>query len=145
MLGRVIATDPSFAEWSARLRNEIELTRIVRRHLPRPIADRVRVSGAADGVLELAASAGAIAAAVRQRAPQLRASLARAGRDFTEIRVRVQVAGIGAIEKKPTPRQWDTADAAPLFELADRLPDGPLKAALAGWSRRARGRSPRML
>ena len=92
------------------------------------------------GVLELAASAGAIAATLRQRAPDLRAALARDGCDFTEIRVRVQVAGMTGSAQKPVPRQWDSARAAPLFELADGLADGPLKAALARWSRRARGR-----
>ncbi len=98
------------------------------------------MSDARHGVLELAASAGAIAATLRQRAPQLRESLAREGFDFAEVRVRVQVAGAGSIQRKAALRQWDTADAAPLFALADRLPDGPLKAALARWSRRARGR-----
>ncbi len=100
----------------------------------------MRVTEARGGVLEIAAGAGAIAATLRQRAPDLRAALARDGWDFTEIRIRVQVAGLAVTTGKPQPRQWDSRDAAPLFELADRLPDGPLKAALTRWSRRARGR-----
>lgn len=116
------------------------MTRLVRKHLPRPIAERVHVTDAHDGVLELAATAGAIAATLRQRAPDLRAALARDGCDFTDIRVRVQVATRRESDQKSVRRQWDSASATPLFELAGRLPDGPLKAALTRWSRRARGR-----
>ena len=100
----------------------------------------MRVTEARGGVLEIAAGAGAIAATLRQRVPGLQVALARDGWDFTEIRVRVQVAGVTAATAKPQSRQWDSRDATPLFELADRLPDGPLKDALAQWSRRARGR-----
>lgn len=139
-LARVFDADATLAQWSARHREEAALTRLVRRHLPRPIAERVHVSNAGDGVLELAASAGAIAAAVRQRAPDLRSALARDGRHFVEVRVRVQVAG-SAIAREIVPKQRrDSSGASPLFELADRLPGGPLKDALRRWSRRARGR-----
>ena len=139
-LARVLQSEAQFAEWTTRYRQEAALTLLLRKHLPRPIAERIRVTDTRAGVLELAASAGAIAATLRQRAPELRAALARDGCDFTEIRVRVQVAGIAGPTQKPLPRQWDSASAAPIFDLADRLPDGPLKAALTRWSRRARGR-----
>ena len=116
------------------------MTQLLCKHLPRPIAERVRVTDCRDGVLELAANAGAIAATLRQRAPELRLALARDGVDFVEVRVRVQVAAIaGARDKRPL-HQWDSRHATPLFDLADRLVDGPLKTALARWSRRARGR-----
>ena len=65
---------------------------------------------------------------------------ARDGYDFAEIAVRVHVAAAAHVEQKALKRQWDSAEATPLFELADRLPEGPLRAALARWSRRARGR-----
>jgi hypothetical protein len=139
-LAAVLESDARFADWSARRRQEVELTRLLRKHLPRPIADRVRVADARDGVLELAASAGAIAATLRQRAPDLRTSLARDGLDFQEIRVRVQVAALTSARVAPTQRPWDSRDATPLFDLAERLDDGPLKAVLSRWSRRARGR-----
>jgi hypothetical protein len=139
-LAGVLQSEPELAGWTARHRREAELTLLVRKHLPRPVAERIRVAGTREGVLELAAGSGAIAAALRQRAPDLRLSLARDGWDFTEIRVRVQVAPrSGEITKTPK-HQWDSREAAPLFALADRLPDGPLKAAIARWSRRARGR-----
>ena len=135
----MLESEAAIVGWTARHRREVALTRVVRNHLPRPIADRVQVSDARDGRLELAAAGGAIAAALRQRTPALRAALARDGYDFLEIAVRVHVAAAHA-EQKASKRQWDSAEATPLFELADRLPEGPLKAALARWSRRARGR-----
>ncbi len=136
----VLQSEPDLAGWTARRRREAELTLLVRKHLPRPIAERVRVTGTREGVLELAAGSGAIAAALRQRAPDLRLSLARDGCDFTEIRVRVQVGPNPDARDKTTKHQWDSREAAPLFALADRLADGPLKAAIVRWSRRARGR-----
>ena len=139
-LARVFAADTRIAAWAARLKEETALTVLVRRELPRPLADRVRVTGIRGGTLELATSAGAVAAAVRQRTPDLIVALRREGCDFTEIRVRVQVAGAGAPPQKPLSRQLDTRSSA-MFDLAARLPDGPLRQALDRWSRRARGRS----
>lgn len=136
----MLQSDAQFAEWTARHRREAELTLLLRKHLPRPIAERVRVTDARAGVLEVAAGAGAIAATLRQRAPDLRAALARDGWDFTEVRVRVQVSGAAGAVAKPPARQWDSTTAARVFELVDRLSEGPLKSALARWSRRARGR-----
>jgi hypothetical protein len=139
-LARVLDADARLAEWAARHRDEQALTRLVRTHLPRSIGERIRVTDARNGVLELAASAGAIAAAVRQRAPDLRTALAHDGHRFAEVRVRVQVCGAALVAERAPKRQWDSRDASPLFELADRLPAGPLKEALRRWSRRGRGR-----
>ncbi len=139
-LAGVLQSEPELAGWAVRRRREAELTLLVRKHLPRPIAERVRVTGTREGVLELAAGSGAIAAALRQRAPDLRLSLARDGCDFTEIRVRVQVGPNPDARDKTTKHQWDSREAAPLFALADRLAEGPLKTAIVRWSRRARGR-----
>ena len=140
LLASVLASDGQFAEWTARQRREAELTLHVRRHLPRTIAERVRVTDWRDVVLEIAATAGAIAATLRHRAADLRSALARDGIDCHEIRVRVQVVGVGGVRDKGAARRWDSRNATPLFELGERLADGPLKAALARWSRRARGR-----
>jgi hypothetical protein len=139
-LARVFAADTRIAAWTARLKEEAALTALVRRQLPRPLADRVRVTGVRSGTLELATSAGAVAAAVRQRTPDLIAALRREGCDFTEIRVRVQVASAAPPMQKTLGRQMDTRASA-LFDLGGRLPDGPLKSALDRWSRRARGRT----
>jgi len=139
-LARVLETDAQFADWTARHRREAALTRSLRAHLPRAIGERVRVTDTRNGVLEIAAGAGAIAATLRQRLPDLRAALLREGWDFVEMRVRVQVAGMSQPVRKVAERQWDSRSAAPLFKLADDLAEGPLKTALMRWSRRARGR-----
>jgi hypothetical protein len=112
----------------------------VRRHLPRALAERVRAAGVHDGVLELMASGGAIAAALRQRATALPEALRREGIPVTSVRVRVAITTSAAPPERPPGRTLDVAAAAPLFELAARLPSGPLRDALARWSRRARGR-----
>jgi hypothetical protein len=137
---RVLDGDPRLAEWTARQRDEAALTRLVRAHLPRSIGERVRVTGAQDGVLEIATSAGAIAAALRQRVPALRSTLAREGRPFVDVRVRVQVTGPSLAEEKRARPVFDGRAASPLFDLAEHLADGPLREALRRWSRRARGR-----
>lgn len=139
-LARVFETDPRIAAWTTRLKSEVALTTIVRRQLPRALAERVRVTGAREGLLELAVAAGAVAATVRQRSPDLAAALRREGWDFTEIRIRVQVRGEPAPERKIVARQMDS-EAASLFGLAATLRPGPLRSALDRWSRRARGRA----
>jgi hypothetical protein len=137
-IARVLQRDPKIGSWTARMKQDEALTLLVRRHLPRPLAGRVRVVGSRDRVLELAVEAGAVATVVRQRVPDLTSALRREGADFTEIRIRVQVRTAGN-PSKPLPRQLDTRAAA-LFDLGERLPEGPLKSALSRWSRRARGR-----
>ncbi|HKP66209.1 MAG TPA: DciA family protein [Casimicrobiaceae bacterium] len=139
-IANVLKSEAGFTDWTARAALEADLTKRVRRHLPRTLADRVRVTEWRDGVLELAATAGAIAATLRQRATDLRLALARDGIECREIHVRVQVAGVAMSRERRAPRAWNSADAKPMFELGERLPDGPLKAAIARWSRRARGR-----
>ncbi|HSC24186.1 MAG TPA: DciA family protein [Casimicrobiaceae bacterium] len=139
-LARVLEMDADLARWTARYREEVALTSLVRSHLPRALGERVRVSDARNQVLELAAGAGAIAAALRQRAPELRAALAHDGHPFAEIRVRVDVAGSTVASPAAQRPPWDSRAAAPLFDLADRLPAGPLQHAIRRWSRRARGR-----
>jgi hypothetical protein len=139
-LSSVFENDATIAEWTTRRRHEQRLTMLVRRCLPRSIGERVRVRDARGGVLELLATAGAIATAVRQRLPELRATLAREGLAFRELRVRVDVMALPPAPETQRPQPWDARSAAPLFDLGDRLAPGPLKDALRRWSRRARGR-----
>jgi hypothetical protein len=136
-LQHILATDQVLAAWDARRRREAMLTAIVRRHLPRPLAERIRVAEERGTELNLIADAGAIAAIVRQRAPDLIAELHREGCEFTSIRVRVQVARAARDSKKPVKKQFDRRVLRPLAALAQQLPAGPLKAALARFLRRA--------
>jgi hypothetical protein len=136
-LQRILAADPALAAWDARRRREAALTAIVRRHLPRPLAERIRVADEKGLELNLIADAGAIAAVARQRAPDLLAELQREGCEFTSIRVRVQVAAAPARSEKILAKQIDRNAMRPLATLARDLPPGPLKTALARFLRRA--------
>ena len=134
---QILADDATLRQWDERRRRLEGLSGIVRGFLPRPLAERVRVTAAEDRELTLAADAGASAAIIRQRTPDLLAGLQREGWDFTEIRVRVQVRSEPAPVKKARPNQVDRAHLRPLTRLARELPDGPLKAALGRFLRRA--------
>jgi hypothetical protein len=136
-LRQILDADPTIAGWDARRRREAELTGFVRRQLPRPLADRVRVADAEGHELQLAVDAGAIAAIVRQRTPDLIATLRRDGWQFTGIRVRVQVRITPQIQRKVDVNQPDKESLRPLAGLARKLPAGPLKNALARFLRRA--------
>ena len=136
-LQRVLEADPALRSWADRYRREQALTGALRRHLPRPLAERVRVIDARGPELVVAAEAGAIAAVVRQRGPDLVAALAREGFEFSGIRLRVQV-GTAAepVRKRPT-KQLDRDSLRPLARLARELPAGELRTALARFLRRA--------
>ena len=136
-LQRILAADPVLAAWDARRRRESALTAILRRHLPRPLAERIRVADDRGPELNLIADAGAIAAVTRQRAPDLLAELRREGHEFTSIRVRVQVATASPKADKTFIKQMDKSAMRPLAGLARSLPAGPLKTALARFLRRA--------
>jgi len=139
-IARLFERDPQIASWAARIQQEAALTAVIRRVVPRPLAERVRVAGARGSVLELAVAAGAAATVVRQRTPDMTMALRREGWNFTEIQIRVQV---GAAERRPGKKLSYQADANsldPVFRLADRLGDGPLKQSLKRWRRRMHGR-----
>jgi len=113
------------------------MTAAVRLLLPRALADRVRVADAATDRLILAVPAGAIAAVIRQRLPDLLAGLRREGLHFTQIEVRVQVKTYPGPQPKKATNQAPRANAAPLRALADDLPAGPLRDAVARLARRS--------
>lgn len=138
-LALVVSEDATLAAWHARLQQENLLTAIVRRHLPRALADRVRVAETGLGTLTLAVAAGAVAAVIRQRTPDLLSGLRREGWDFTELRLRVQVGVAGREQDKPLSVQRPRFDSAPLHRLARSLSDGPLKRAVLNLARRAGG------
>jgi hypothetical protein len=104
--------------------------------LPRALADRVRVAEAGTQILVLAVPAGAVAAVVRQRSPDLLAGLRREGLHFTQIEVRVQLATGLPATRKINSNQGNRVDSAALRELAGRLPAGPLREAVLRLARR---------
>lgn len=126
-LARVIETEPHLAVWLRRHQREAALTRAIRAHLPRLIADQVRVTDSKDGQLELTVPSGALATAVRQRIPELLVSLSH---DFNGIRVRVQPLTAQKSSQMPTSRRPPPTSPS-LQALARDLPDGKLKTALS--------------
>ena len=135
-LSRVLAADTRIAAWYERSERDARVTAAVRRSLPRAFADRVRAAETSTATLELAVSAGAIAAVVRQRTPDILASLRREGWDFTELRVRVQVSGAAADPRKVDKIQRDRVNKVPLGQLVQTLPPGPLRNAVERLIRR---------
>lgn len=135
-LHAVLADDALLADWQARMQRENRLTTAVRRLLPRALAERVRVLEAVPPLLLVAVPAGAVATAVRQRSPDLLAGLRREGMHFTQMEVRVQVRGMAAPEDKTVHNQLSRITAAPLRDLAERLPPGPLRDCVARLARR---------
>jgi hypothetical protein len=135
-LARVLSDDAQISAWYDRMSQEMRLTAAVRRLLPRALADRVRVAEAAPEALTLAVAAGAVAAVVRQRSPDILAGLRREGLDFTELRVRVQVKVAAQPQHKPVNNQKNRVDSIHLRQLAATLPPGPLKAAVERLVRR---------
>ena len=135
-LSRVLATDTLIAAWYQRSEREARGTAAVRQCLPRAFADRVRAAETSTSTLVLAVAAGAIAAVVRQRSPDVLASLRQRGWDFTELRVRVQV-GVGPQETgKLNKIQRDRVDTVALGRLARTLPSGPLRVSIERLMRR---------
>ena len=135
-MARILAADATIAAWHTRARAEAELTAAVRRHLPRALAERVRVAEIANATLTLATSTGTVAAVVRQRLPTILGELKREGCNFTEIRVRVQVRVDAPELAKSLKIQRERANTAPLRRLAENLADGPLKTAVLRLARR---------
>lgn len=80
-------------------------------------------------ILTLAANNGAIAAKLRQLAPELTRQLQNLGCEVTGIQVRVQVT-LPAAENTLPPPQLSATGRKRLIELAVELPDSPLKSAL---------------
>ena len=122
--------------WHERMERENRLTTAVRRLLPRALADRVRVAEAEPPTLALAVPAGAVAAVVRQRSPDLLAGLRREGWDFTQFVVRVQVGTGVPSYTKVNKNQSHKLNPAPLRQLASELPPGPLRDAVQRLARK---------
>ncbi|MEP6658068.1 MAG: hypothetical protein ABJC33_12580 [Betaproteobacteria bacterium] len=135
-LRQIIAADAVLAGWQERRAREETLTTLVRRHLPRQLGERVRATQLGSGEIELVVAAGAVAAALRQRAPDLLAALIGEGAQCNGIKVRVQVAAGAPPEPKIARKALAKGSLIPLAALTRGLPDGSLKAALARLLRR---------
>lgn len=135
-LSGILAGDAQMAAWHERMRRESRLTAAVRRGMPRALAERVRVVQAEPPLLILAVPSGAVAAALRQRSPEILAGLRREGVNFTDLRVQVQLGQALGPKAKVEPGQRVRVNTAPLKALAEDLPEGPLRAAIERLARR---------
>lgn len=136
-LGSIFERDATVAGWTARRRRDESLQDLLRRELPRQLADRLRIADATGSELLLSADVGAVAAMVRQRAPDLVAALRRGGWEFAAIRVRVRVRTVPMSGRTTAVVQPDRGSLRALAELARALPVGsPLKAALTRFVRK---------
>lgn len=135
-LARILESDTAVAGWNARRRQDEQLSAILFRQLPRQLASRIRIADATGAELVLFADVGAVAAMLRQRAPDLISALRAAGWTFDAIRVRVRVRVTAKVAPGRSAAQPDRTHLRPLAELARALPTGsPLKAALTRFVR----------
>lgn len=107
----------------------LALQRLYERLTPPSLTRASRVVAAEQQTLVLAADNGAVAAKLRQLAPQLAGQFQNAECEVTRIQVRVQVA-IPPTRRARAPMQLSAAGRERLVELAGELPDSPLKSAL---------------
>ena len=129
-LQQIFKGESTFDDLLQRHRREAALQDRIRRALPPALAKHVAVIDARSAELELGAASGAVAALLRQRAPDLRVALAREGFEFTGIRVRVQARLARESPPKSPTKQLDSSSAAMLMSLAAKLGQSPLGDAL---------------
>lgn len=134
-LGRIFEADAKLAAWNDRRRQEAALLAALRRQLPRTVAEQVAIAGVEGSTLIVAVASGALASVLRQKTPELATGLKREGWQFSRIQVRTQPRSMPMSWEKKLSRQWDSQSRVPMAALCSRLPEGPLKAALARFLR----------
>ncbi|MGB7596497.1 MAG: DciA family protein [Gallionella sp.] len=92
-------------------------------------ASQAQVLGLQHGTLSIAVANAAVAAKLRQMAPQLVAGLQSRGCEVSGIRVKVQVS-FDRLRPRPAPHKLSKTAQNALNELSRNLGDSPLKFAL---------------
>jgi hypothetical protein len=130
--GELFGTTETLKALKARVRRLAELQSLYVRTAPRELAGSSRVKGCRAGTLFVFADNAAVAAKLKQLAPRLLVAIRENEPEINQIRIEVQVGGRQGVSgaksrKKPlsegTVRRFDA--------LAETMPDGALKAALA--------------
>lgn len=106
-----------------------ELQRQFARVVPPHFAQSSQILGLKNGTLTVAMSSGALAAKLRQLAPEVVEKLQNQGCEVIGIRVKVQVS-YTPFKAKPTPRLLTGTAQRELLQLSQKLGDTPLKQAL---------------
>lgn len=134
---QILAAEPALTRWLDRQQHEHAVLQQVKRALPPALAAHVEAADAGSQQLVLAATGGAAAALLRQRAPELLQALEREGWKFTGIRIRVQPRSAGGLPEKSVSKQIDAISAAKLTARARALADPALREALLRLAGRA--------
>jgi hypothetical protein len=138
-LQQIMTGESIFAGLLQRRQHQLALEARIRGALPPSLATCIAVADNRTPELALAATSGAAAALLRQRAPDLLRILVADGWEFTGIRVRVQARPGTRPPTKSPKKQLDAPAAALLMATAQTLGDSPLAAALTRLARSARG------
>jgi hypothetical protein len=120
---------PELRQLSSKAGQLLALQRHYEQIAPASLMRYSRVLQLEQQILILAANNGAIAAKLRQLAPELIKMLQNKGYEVTGIQVRVQVT-LPAAEYTPAPPTLSATGRKRLVDLAADLPDSPLKSAL---------------
>ncbi len=115
------------------LARQVDLLQALQRHyeqvVPSSLKQSSRVQQLDDKILTLAADNGAVAAKLRQLAPELTRLFQNRGCEVTGIRVRVQVSAPPA-GRVATPAGLNDSARRSLLDSVRQLPESPLKSAL---------------
>ena len=136
-LQQIMTGESVMAELLKRRQHENALEARIKRALPSSLATCISVADSRAPELALAATSGAAAALLRQRAPDLLRVLLADGWEFTGIRVRVQARQKASSQVNFVKKQLDAATAARLIATARAVGDSPLANALMRLARSA--------
>ena len=136
-IGKLLGATDELKALSARARRLLELQALYAVSAPRELAGSSRVRNFRAGTLFVSADNAAVAAKLKQLVPTMLASMRKIEAEVTGIRFEVQVSG-SLRERRPKSRKIVLgSDAVQKFEeLAQRVPEGDLKSALARLVRR---------
>jgi hypothetical protein len=140
-IGALIANEPALKPLLTRLAEINSLERIYFEAVPVALARSSQVSSYENGTLVIAAENGAVAAKLKQLLPTLTQAFVVKGIEVTAIRLAVQVPGAVADSVGLAPARKPAlahSAAQSCRELADTLPESPLREALQRLARRGR-------
>jgi hypothetical protein len=136
-LNAYLGASPELRQLSGKAGQLLFLQRLYEQVAPASLLSSSHVMQLEQQILTLAANNSAVAAKLRQLAPELAKSLKNRGCEVTGIQVRVQVSFRPATQS-PMPVVLSNAGEKRLTELAEQLTDSPLKNALQRLARRVR-------
>jgi hypothetical protein len=137
-LNTFLGASPELRQLSGRAARLLALQRLYEQLAPATLARASHVQQLEEKTLTLAANNGAVAAKLRQLAPELLRQLQNGGCEVTQIQVKVQVAHAAA-RRVAAPAKLGAAARQRLMELAVELPDSLLKNALQRLAGKAAG------